>query len=66
MKIISIAGPPTCLPVLRTLHTRPYFGRLLYVGGAEKAFDASGRLVDDAVRKRLRAYLEGFVSFVRG
>jgi NAD(P)H-dependent FMN reductase len=54
------------LQVLRTLRTRPYFGELLYVGGATKVFDASGRLVDDAIRKRLRAYMEGFVAFAGG
>jgi hypothetical protein len=33
------------------------------VGNAAKVFDASGRLVDDAIRARLRKYLEGFVEF---
>lgn len=52
------------LPVFRTLRTRPYFGQLLYVGGATRVFDASGRLADETIRKRLRAYLEGFVTFI--
>jgi chromate reductase len=52
------------LPVLRTLGMRPWFDRLLYVNGAHKVFDAGGRLVDDAIRTRLRAYMEGFVQFV--
>jgi NAD(P)H-dependent FMN reductase len=54
------------LQVFRTLRMRAYFGQLLYVGGATRVFDASGRLVDDAIRKRLRAYMEGFVAFVAG
>jgi NAD(P)H-dependent FMN reductase len=54
------------LQVLRTLRTRAYFGQLLHVGGATKVFDAAGALVDDAIRKRLRAYLEGFVAFIAG
>jgi NAD(P)H-dependent FMN reductase len=62
----TVLSQTAWLQVLRTLRTRPYFGQLLYVGGAEKVFDASGRLVDDGVRKRLRAYLEGFVALVRG
>jgi NAD(P)H-dependent FMN reductase len=52
------------LPVLRTLGTRPWFGGALYVPNARKAFDAAGRLVDEADRERLRKYLEGFVEYV--
>lgn len=54
------------MQVLRTLRTRPYFGELLYVGGAARVFDASGCLVDDAIRQRLRAYMKGFVAFIAG
>lgn len=53
------------LPVLRTLAMRPWFGKLLYVNGAMKRFDASGNLTDEAIRGRLKSYLEGFVAFVR-
>ena len=53
------------LPVLRTLGTNPWFGARLLVSRAQTAFDASGDLVDDRVRDRLRAFLEGFVAFVR-
>lgn len=52
--------------VLRTLGTRPWFGQSLYVGEASKAFDAGGKLVDDAVRGRLRKYLQGFAAFIQG
>lgn len=54
------------LPVFRTLGVRPFFGQLLYLGGAGGVFDASGKLVDEAMRERLRKYMAGFVAFVRG
>src|ERR1043165_1041675 len=62
----TVLSQTAWLPVFRTLGMRPYFGQLLYVGGAAKVFDASGRLADDAIRARLRKYLEGFVEFVAG
>jgi NAD(P)H-dependent FMN reductase len=52
------------LPVLQTLGTRPFFGKSLYVSGAAKLFDADGRLTDDDIRERLRAYVEAFAAFV--
>jgi NAD(P)H-dependent FMN reductase len=62
----TVLSQAAWLPVFRTLGMQPYFGQLLYVGGAGKVFDASGRLADDAIRARLRKYLEGFVEFVAG
>jgi NAD(P)H-dependent FMN reductase len=53
------------LPVLRTLGTRAFFGKTLYVSGAGKVFDAGGQLTDAALRERLRAYVEAFVAFVK-
>jgi chromate reductase len=52
------------LPVLRTLGTRPFFGKILYVSGAGKMFDAQGRLTVNELRERLRAYVEQFAAFV--
>ena len=52
------------LPVVRALGMRPFFGASLYVSHAHKAFDEAGRLTDDAVRERLRRFLEGFAAFV--
>lgn len=52
------------LPVLQTLGTRPFFVKSLYVSGAGKVFDTAGALVDDALRERLRAYMEAFVGFL--
>jgi NAD(P)H-dependent FMN reductase len=60
----TILSQNAWLPVLRTLGTRPWFGAKLMVSRANKAFDADGALVDDAVRTQLRDYLAGFVRFV--
>jgi NAD(P)H-dependent FMN reductase len=60
----TIQSQAAWLPVLRALGMRPWFGQLLYVGGAAKVFDPAGRLADEAIRKRLRNYLHGFVEFV--
>ena len=51
-------------PVFRTLGMRPWFGGLLYVGGAGKLFDSAGKLTDEATRGRLRSYLAGFAAFI--
>jgi chromate reductase, NAD(P)H dehydrogenase (quinone) len=52
------------LPVLRTLGTRPWFGKQLYVANAGQVFDAEGRLIDETVRKLLTNFMAGFVEFV--
>ena len=52
------------LPILRTLNTRPFFGKILYISGASKIFDAQGRLTDNELRERVRAYVEQFAEFV--
>jgi len=54
------------LPVLRTLGTRAWAGKQLYVAGAGQVFDAEGRLVDDKVKKLLGEYMAGFAAFVDG
>jgi NAD(P)H-dependent FMN reductase len=60
----TVLSQAAWLPIFRTLGMRPWFGQQLYVGNAAKVFDASGRLADDAIRGRLRKYLEGFVEFI--
>jgi chromate reductase, NAD(P)H dehydrogenase (quinone) len=59
----TIQSQTAWLPVFRTLGMQPWFGQLLYVGGASKVFDPAGKLVDDTIRTRLRNYLRGFVEF---
>jgi chromate reductase len=54
------------LPVLRTLGTRAWFGKQLYIAGAAQAFDAGGRLVDEKVRQVLSELMAGFAAFARG
>ena len=51
------------LPVLRTLGTRLWTGRQLYVAGAGKVFDEAGALVDPKVRELLTAFVVGFAAF---
>jgi NAD(P)H-dependent FMN reductase len=53
------------LPVLRTLGSRAWFGKQLYVAGAAHVFDAEGRLVDEKVRQLLSELMAGFAAFVR-
>ena len=60
----TVLSQAAWLPIFRTLGMRPWFGQLLYVGNAAKVFDASGKLVDDGIRGRLRKYMEGFVEFI--
>jgi NAD(P)H-dependent FMN reductase len=52
------------LPVLRTLGTRVWFGKQLYVAGASRVFDAQGKLVDEKVRQHLAEFVLGFAAFV--
>ncbi len=52
------------LPVLRSLGTRTWAGRQLYVSGAGQAFDAEGRLVDEKVGRLLAEFMAGFAAFV--
>jgi NAD(P)H-dependent FMN reductase len=54
------------LPVLRALGTRPWFGRTLLVSSANKVFDEAGRLTDDKLRERIRAFIAGFAEFAGG
>lgn len=51
------------LPVLRTLGTRPWFGKQLYVANAGQVFDADGKITDEKVKKLLSEFMAGFVAF---
>jgi len=61
----TVLSQTAWLPVFRTLGMQPWFEQLLYVGNADKLFDASGKLIDEAIRMRLRNYVRGFADFVR-
>jgi NAD(P)H-dependent FMN reductase len=62
----TILAQAAWLQVLRTLGTRPWFGPRMMVARADTLFDADGRLTDEALRTRLRAFLEGFSRFIGG
>lgn len=53
------------LPVLRTLGAAPWFGARLLVPHAQSAFDGDGRLVDEAIRRRLEGFITGFAAHCR-
>src|SRR5690606_22015165 len=52
------------LPVLRTLGMRAWFGKQVFVTGADQVFGEDGRLVDETVKRRVTQLLAGFASFV--
>ena len=52
------------LQVLRTLGTRAWSGKQLYVAEAAKVFDAEGKLIDERIRTALSAFMAGFAQFV--
>jgi chromate reductase, NAD(P)H dehydrogenase (quinone) len=53
------------LPVLRVLGTCPWFGSRMLVSSAHKAFDATGKLVDEQIRSQLGEFVAGFVESIR-
>ena len=52
------------LPIVRTLGMRPWFEGRLGIPTAGKVFDANGRVVDEAIRDRIKTFVEGFAAFV--
>ncbi|MBL8691795.1 MAG: NAD(P)H-dependent oxidoreductase [Rhodospirillaceae bacterium] len=62
----TVLSQSAWLPVLRTLGTDLWNGGRLMVPQAGKAFDAEGKLTDDATRERLRKFLAGFSAFIQG
>lgn len=61
----TILSQNAWLPVLRTLGMDFWSGGRLMVPRAGALFDASGALVDDKIRGRLRSFLDGFVAYLR-
>ena len=59
-------GQAAWLPVLRTLGTRLFSGKQLYVAGAARVFDAEGKLVDTKVTELLSDFLSAYAAFVDG
>ena len=52
------------LPVVRALGMSPWFGETLFISNASQVFDKTGGLVDEKVKRRLTAYMQGFATFV--
>ena len=61
----TILSQNAWLPVLRTLGTKPWFGGRLLVTHAQTVFDEHGSLKDDAIKKQLEQFLNGFVEFIQ-
>lgn len=53
------------LPTLRTLGTRVWSGKMLYVSGAGNVFDDQGTLVDENIAKRADDFIAGFCHFTQ-
>ena len=60
----TILAQEAWLAVLRTLGTRPWFGGRLMASRAQTLFDAEGVLTDEALRKQLTDFVQGFASFI--
>lgn len=59
----TILAQDAWLSVLRTLGARLWTGGRLMVAGAGKSFSAEGELTDEAMRKRLEAFVADFAAF---
>ena len=53
------------LPILRTLGTRAWTGKQLYVAGAAQVFGPNGELVDEKLKKLLSEFMAGFARFAK-
>ncbi len=53
------------LPVLRALKMHAWFGEKLMVARAHHVFDANGELHDEAIRKQLGTFMQGFADFIK-
>ena len=60
----TILSQNAWLPILRTLQTRHWFGGRIMVARAGTVFDANGALTDDAIKKQLQQFMQGFVQFI--
>lgn len=60
----TILAQAALLPIFRTLGMHVWAGPRIYVSGANKAFDASGNLVDEQVRGLVAQLMTSFVGFL--
>src|SRR5687768_3321127 len=61
----TILAQNAWLPVLRTLKVRYWSGGRLQVSRAHTLMDADGELADDATRKLLGEFVQGFARFIQ-
>lgn len=61
----TIMSQAAWLPILRTLGAAAWSGGRLQVSRAGAVFDDEGRLTDEAIRKRLQGFMEGFAEHCR-
>lgn len=59
----TVLAQAAWLPILKTLGVRQWSGARLLVSRAAQAFDADGRLVDEAVVTQLGKFVKGFAAF---
>lgn len=62
----TVLAQAAWLPVLKTLGVRQWSGAKLLVSKAGQAFDADGRLTDEAVAGQLGKFIQGFATFAAG
>jgi NAD(P)H-dependent FMN reductase len=60
----TILAQSAWLPVLRTLRARYWSGGRLQVSRAHTLMDAEGELADEATRKLLGEFVQGFARFI--
>ena len=60
----TILSQNAWLPVLKTLGTRQWFGGKLMLSRAHTLIDENGSIADEATRKLLSGFLQGFAGFV--
>jgi len=60
----TILSQNAWLPVLKTLGTRQWAGGRLMLSRANKLIDENGSIGDEATRKLLSGFLQGFAGFV--
>ncbi len=61
----TILAQNACLPIMRTLGVNLWTGERLMAPRAALLFDEKGSLSDEAMSRRLQAFMSGFVDYVR-
>lgn len=62
----TVLAQTAWLPVLKTLGTRHWAGARLMVSHVGQVFDANGAIKDEALRKQVVDFVQGFARFAAG